>query len=477
MSMVKMNENKIFTTVSLILILVFFSNNLSANSIQSNQNNAKTEENLVSSDALYDLLIISPKTFSKYITPLVHHKNKIGIKTILVDVEEIYEQMYWYGRDKAEKIKYFIKKAVEEWGIKYVLLMGGRKDQLAAEKWWIPVRYSYLDRKYESFVERKFLSDLYFADIYDENGNFSSWDTNNNGIYGEWQEDEAAEDIPDLYPDVYVGRLPCRNVFEVKTMVLKIIIYESKKCSDSWFKNMVVVAGDTYPEKTEYYDGEVYTQMGLDMMPSFTPIKLWTSDGSLKNWIDVVKAINKGCGFIWFSGHGNPASWSTHPPDDSSEWINGLKLRYIPFLFNGRKQPVCITGSGCFNSMFNVSLLNSPWVYGHTIPHCLSWALTCKLNGGVIATIGATAFSYESPDINLGYGGIEWLDMHFFGEYGMNNTNILGETWGKTINSFLDNFPINWDDNSSDGSALIAKNVEQWLLIGDPSLKIGGYAE
>jgi len=465
-----MKIHRIYKITALMIILLFFSNNLFISNLQSTEC-AFTE----GSDAIYDLLIIAPRKFSRQIDPLIEHKNRIGMKTIFVDVEEVYQQMFWYGQDKAEKIKYFIKEAIETWGIKYVLLVGGREDQSATETWWIPVRYSHLDRKYDEFVERKFLCDLYFADIYDKNGNFSSWDTNCNGIYGEWPEDNAAEDIPDLYPDVCVGRLPCRNRFEVKIIVKKIINYESKPCSDSWFKNMVVVAGDTYPEKTPYYDGEVYTQMGLDMMPGFNPVKLWTSDKSLKNWKDVVKAINKGCGFIWFSGHGNPASWATHPPDDSSTWINGLKLRQMPFIFNGKKQPVCITGSGCFNSMFNVSLMRSPHVYGFPIPRCWSWGLTCKIAGGSIATIGATAFSYESPDINLGFGGIEWLDMHFFGEYGLNNTDILGETWGKTITAFLDNFPIDWQDNSSTGSALIAKNVEQWLLIGDPSLKIGGY--
>jgi hypothetical protein len=239
---------------------------------------------------------------------------------------------------------------------------------------------------------------------------------------------------------------------------------------------MVVVAGDTYPTKTSYYDGEVYTQMGIDMMPDFNPIKLWTSDGSLKNWIDVVKVINRGCGFIWFSGHGNPSLWGTHPPDDKSTWIYGLRLRHMPFLLNGEKLPICIDGSGCFNSMFNVSLGYSPWVHGLNIPRCWSWALTRKINGGSIATIGATAFSYESPDINKGYGGIEWLDMHFFEEYGMNNTDILGEVWGKTIINFLHNYSINWNDNSSDGDAIIVKNAEQWILFGDPSLKIGGYS-
>ena len=60
-------------------------------------------------------------------------------------------------------------------------------------------------------------------------------------------------------------------------------------------------------------------------------------------------------------------------------------------------------------------------------------------------------------------------------EHSHKNFDILGEIWGKTIESFLQNFTINWEDDSCDGSALVAKNVEQWLLMGDPSLKIGGY--
>lgn len=467
--------------ITIMLILILLLTNFSTTAIENKSSSPKQniserdEVKDATSDISYDLLIIAPQMFSKYLLPLVSHKNEHDMKTILVEVEDVYHQMFWYGRDHAEKIKYFIKKAFETWHIKYVLLVGGRKDQSPCETWWIPVRYSHLDRKYESYVERKFISDLYFADIYDENGNFSSWDTNGNGIYGEWPEDKPADDIADLYPDVYVGRLTCRNAFEVRVIVKKIINYETGKCSDSWFKKMVVVAGDTYPDKTDYIDGEVYTQMGLDMMHGFEPVKLWTSDGSLKNWVDIVKAMNNGCGFIWFSGHGNPASWSTHPPGDSKKWIGNFKLRHIPFLFNGGKLPVCISGSGCFNNMFNVSLLHLPDLFSPSIPRCWGWSLTRKINGGCIATIAATAFSYESPDINIGKGGIEWLDMHFFGQYGLNNTDILGETWGKTITSFLQNFSIDWCDNTSNGGALIAKNVEQWLLIGDPSLKIGGY--
>jgi hypothetical protein len=424
--------------------------------------------------SIYDLLIIAPKMFHNALLPLVHHKDKLGIRTVLVDTDVVYDQMFWQGRDDAEKVKYFIKAAIEKWGVRYVLLVGGRSNQGSDENYWVPVRYSSLNRPYEEYNETHFLSDLYFADIYDKNGSFSSWDDNDNGLFGEWPIGQAALDHPDLIPDVSLGRLPCLNVQEVRLIVRKIILYETFGCSDSWFKTMVVVAGDTYPGRTPYNDGEVYTQQGLDLMTGFQPVKLWASKGNL-NWVNVVHTINKGCGFLWMSGHGNPKSWATHPPDDNDTWIHGLRLRNLPFLHNHQKLPICITGSGCFNNMFNVSLGNSFFVYGIPTPFCIGWALMIQRDGGTIATIGATAFSYESPDINLGYGGIEWLDRQFFAEYGVNQTDILGDTWRSSVTSVLRECPFDWSDGSINGSAIIVKNIEQWVLFGDPSLKIGGY--
>ncbi len=425
----------------------------------------------------YDLLIIAPQQFHRELLPLVRHKNHLGIRTVLIDTATVYKEMFWQGRDDAEKVKYFIKAAVENWGVHYVLLVGGRRNQGHSERWWVPVRYSHLDRPYEDYPEPKFLSDLYFADLYTANGSFSSWDDNNNGIFGEWAQGQAAVDRPDLIPDVSLGRLPCLNARELRIAVKKIIDYESKDVENtSWFKTMVVAAGDTYPGRTPYNDGEVYTQEGLDLMTGFSPVKLWTSDGSLKNEHDVVKAINQGCGFIWLSGHGNPKTWATHPPNDNSTWITGLRLRSLLLLHNHRKLPVCITGSGCFNSMFNVSMRNTPFVFGLHTPYCISWDLMIQPRGGSIATIGATAFSYESPDINLGYGGIEWLDRQFFAEYAVNHTHVLGDVWSAAVTAVHKACPIDWNDTSANGAALVAKNLEQWVLFGDPSLKIGGCA-
>lgn len=129
---------------------------------------------------VYSLLIITPTIFQQALQPLVIHKNAMGLPTKLVTLDKVYRQMYWHGRDDAEKIKYFIKTAIEEWGIKYVLLVGGRSSQVRPT-WYCPVRYVKMVDDWDA----EYLSDLYFADIYDANGNFSSWD-NNNGIFGEW---------------------------------------------------------------------------------------------------------------------------------------------------------------------------------------------------------------------------------------------------------------------------------------------------
>jgi len=457
-----------------ILFLVMFSNFSVGSLVYKQDSNNITKETQVK----YDLLIIAPDVFLDYLQPLVIHKNKHDVKTIIATVEEIYTQMYFKGKDDAEKVKYFIKDAIEQWQIKYVLLVGGRKDQGKTETWWVPVRYSYLSRPYGNWSETKFLTDLYFADIYDSKGNFSSWDDNDNYIFGEWPVNQTALDVPNLYPDVCVGRLPCSNIYDVKLIVNKIIDYETSTFDDSWFKKMVVVAGDTYPEETDYIDGENYTQQALDIMSDFQPVKIYSSLENLKTR-NIVKAINQGCGFIFFSTHGGPGSVSTHPPNNSEEWIGRFGLRNMPFLINYNKLPVCTAGSGCFVSMFNASLGHTDWVYWHgipyTIPRCWSWSLVRKPFGGCIGVIGSTAFSHESPDIDRGVGGCEWLDIHFYEQYAKNNFTILGECWANTVNSFLQNFSINWSDKSNTGDAIIAKNCQQWLLIGDPSLKIGGY--
>ena len=92
----------------------------------------------------FDLLIISHCQYETSLTKLVIHKNNVGIKTKLVTTCDIYSESYTplEGRDDQEIIKYFIKYAIEEWNISFVLLVGDFRQ--------IPVRYSYIETKYDT---------------------------------------------------------------------------------------------------------------------------------------------------------------------------------------------------------------------------------------------------------------------------------------------------------------------------------------
>jgi len=113
----------------------------------------------------------------------------------------------------------------------------------------------------------------------------------------------------------------------------------------------------------------------------------------------------------------------------------------------------------------------------------MGWWLVSKRNGGAIATLGFTSAGYVEPYENGDIDGdgindpdyVEaksgYLYSCFFKAIDSGNDTI-GEAWSSAIHLFLETWPINenefedWRD---------VTNIEAWVLLGDPSLKIGGY--
>jgi len=429
--------------------------------------NANLDNFDIKLDDSYDMIVISPEEFRTSLETFIQHKNNLGIKTIFISIDDVYNGKYFElkGRDNQEIIKFFIKDAIETWEISYVLFVGNSID--------IPVRYCYNDDMYG--VEDRFASDLYYADIYDEDFNFSSWDSDNDLIFGEWKESEAEDKYIDLKPDVCLGRLACLNEKEVRTVLEKIINYETQLVDDSWFKKMVVVGGDTYDE-FEGYEGEIYNQKALDEMEGFTGIKLWASTGTLSKFgFSTIKTINQGCGFLYLSGHGNKHVWITNTPKGSS--VGKFGRLHMLFLLNRNNLPVCLVG-GCHNSEFDignekiVNTLFLPFSFQTWHLGCWSWFLVSNSRGGSIATIGSTGLCWYSTE--YGGGGLDWLNINFFRFYN-DGEQTLGNIWQDTISGFIDTYPIDWDSPAGGVSSIDAKSVQEWVLLGDPSLRIGGY--
>jgi hypothetical protein len=434
----------------------------------------------------YQLVVVTHPKFVSALSPLVAHKIAKGLSTKVVTMEQICNGTFFpeQGRDCAEELKYFIKGAVENWNTKYVLLVGGRCGGVKEEKWWVPVRYSTLDD--DSDFEASYLTDLYFEDLYNASGAFQTWDTDNNGVFAQW--DNQSKDILDMYPDVFVGRLPCTSVAEVKTMVEKITTYENTAAGSDWFNRFIGVAGDTYPvEGDPVFEGEVATNYSFNCLKpfGFTANFIWTSLGTFVDKKDVIAAMNEGAGFVHFSGHGNPAVWSTHMPYNDS-FVDGPKVWDMRKLRNGEKLPVVIVG-GCHNAQFNTSLANimsgvlkdglkyfkstrpfGEFWYNEWVPRCWAWGMAVQKQGGCIGIIANSGLGYGQQGITTWNHSGRYLEWLFFKSY-TDGHKMLGETHAYDLLYYM----YDWAPMAD---PVDCKIVQEWALLGDPSLMIGGYA-
>jgi hypothetical protein len=462
-------------------------------------------EPLLPINSEYDLVIITPSQFTSTLQSLVDHKNSHGIQTTVKTTEEIYSQ--YTGVDKPEQIKYYIKDAVETMGVTYVLLVGGLKSPIIGTPrddenqgtmdWLLPVRYTN-NREAGGTYDPGFISDLYYADLYNATGEFETWDKDrygeSDGVFAVWRVFASAKDIIDLYPDVIVGRLACRNDFEVQIMVDKIIEYETTTYGASWFDRMIGIGGDSHDDSgTNYNEGEVACDYIFEnYMTEFTPIKLYasyrTSDPQhVPSSENIIRDITAGSGFLLFEGHGHPGSWNTHWPGDFT-WSDtpGGANCYDFFKFkNDGKYPICVIG-GCHNSQFNITLINTilerpfMWTHGQPYAESFSWHMARKINGGSIASFGNTGLGYgavgnhgdldgdgvNNPDTVEAVGGYQIVTFFKTIDEGV---EFLGEAWLGAETKYLNTYP-GMDDQTD------CKTVEQWPILGDPTLKIGGYS-
>jgi hypothetical protein len=415
----------------------------------------KPEQPVIFGDS-YTFVILGPEEYSSGLSPLVTHKTGNGISTIFVSLDEVYDSTYFpvEGRDNPEKIKYFIKNAIENWGTSFVMLVGSSLK--------FPVRITHVHIKDDPlYGEEEFVSDLYYADIYDENGNFSSWDSNENDVFGEydWGPSHNYDDV-DLEPDVYLGRLACRNSGEVTTLVNKIKTYENNQAyQQNWFSNIVLVGGDSFIGDSKAIDeGEYINQKVIDIMDGFIPDKQWASNGKLTSLVptgvaNIKSAINAGCGFVDFSGHGNPQVWATHP-HNSTLWIptpgGNIKNTDIQTLSNGDELPI-VTVEACSTSKFNND------------PNCFNWAFMHNSNGGAIGTFGATGIGYGYIGEYVSQGLIGKIGLDTFRAYRDDGAITFGEMWAKALGNYI-------KPTMNDGDH---KTVEEWQPFGDPTLVIG----
>jgi hypothetical protein len=438
-------------------------------------------------DTSYDMVVIAPAKFESTLQPLIDFKNSKGMTTIFKPMEDILAE--YTGFDQPEQVKYFIKYAYDTWGIKYVMLVGGLKSHIYAvdkdtssagwKAWWVPVRYVNMPMDEDEGC----LDDLYYGCLYNATGGYDSWDSNHDGIYAQWPAQGPPKDKIDLYPEVYVSRLPCTTVNEVKVVVKKILTYESTgPAAKPWYKNFIGIGGKTFAYYAGKPDGEYLCDLAYNYtkiaIPDLQLVNCYTTNrdtgGLVPTPTDIAKAINNGAGFVDFEGHGNPLAWNTIWFDGTYpvNWTGGLNCGDFQTIKNGDKLPVVIVG-GCHNGLYNISMIPMLldksgaryFCYGYPWPYCFSWDFIVKPVGGAIGSTGCTGYGIGNEDNPVSLSGE--LESNFFYQIGHGSTN-LAQAHSQAITKYLN------ENSIIDETAAFC--ITNWALFGDPSLRFGGYS-
>jgi hypothetical protein len=252
---------------------------------------------------------------------------------------------------------------------------------------------------------------------------------------------------------------------------------------DIWFNKIILAGGDTFPPDRFrdffVYEGEITNEKVAQQLPEFKHIKLWVSKRNL-NGITFHRAITKGAGFVSYAGHGVPNGWSTYLPNNIGRFRRLIKpsyfTPYIDFLNNGYKLPIiffdaCLTAK--LDNNFSDFQSKFPWyiralrtlenkIYDpDALYPCFAWKFVLKEGGGAIATIGATRTAYSWVNKFGIFAGAGYLDFHFFKAYEEGVT--LGQMFVQGKNDYVNNIGKDFF------------TIEEFILIGDPSLMVGGY--
>ena len=451
----------------------------------------------------YEVLIIAHQDFLDPLKVLADRKMKSGVAAGLVSWQDLDRE--YEGWDAPERIKRGIASWHERYGVKYVMLVGD------SDKF--PVRYTMTDRlandlRKVSGYGAYYACDLYYADLYRQDGSFDNWDYNGNHLYGElhgeyYTASNMNIDRIDMIPDVAVGRLPASSQEEVANYVEKVASYEASVSSPTGdrFKSALFIITNAPDDNLDEIAIDAKESIAKDLdkkISGFSTsllVRLYDrainatarrlSDGDPTE-TSIVTVIQDGVGAINVGGHGSEDSWGVN----AFTTKNALTLRnkLLPFVFN----------TGCGTAQFAVQPPYEPYIDVNGVAHKginegELWPESHTLPPpATLQTDTHDAFPEHMLVNNAPYGAIayigcvtgsqawaRYLDEFFFKAY--SEGARLGDMWKLMVSEYCSKVPGIGPIGRGEA---VRKSGGEWfpvagyhqpmkfMFFGDPSLKI-----
>ncbi len=242
-----------------------------------------------------EYVIITTTDFQSYAQNLADWKTSKGVPTNVYTTTWIQGQ--YTCADLAQEIRAFLTDCRDE-GVEYVLIYGD--DNIIAGR----------DVKITtgSYTEYPPV-DLYWADINDTAPGADLWNSNGNGIWGEYG---YGGDNVDYQPDLWVGRASVNSESECTIFNNKVYDYERISATD-YFETSSIELRIGYT--TELLWPGCYGSAGAELISNYVPSSAWeeekcyNSTGS--NSVSITQSmINDGPHHVYHASHGGPTSFS-----------------------------------------------------------------------------------------------------------------------------------------------------------------------
>ena len=292
-----------------------------------------------------DYVVITHSTFAESILPLVEFRRSQGLTTMVVDIDDIYNE-FSDGLFNPFAIQKFLRYAYNNYqqpAPTYVLLVGD-------------AHYDYKGATVEIYNK-----DTTFGGTYKLHPNFVPTYHGWAPASGETSMDQRFVNISgeDPLPDMLIGRLSVQTPEALTTMVEKIIDYEKNPKIGAWQGTLIQVADDHTDKPNDGIFEESRDKLVQEVIPpGYDTRQIYLRKiGSPNNTrLKILAAINTGALAIEYAGHGGSQTWA----DESIFRIEdaaGLRNRYLPFVItttclNGQFDKPQQAGNFCLSEQF-----------------------------------------------------------------------------------------------------------------------------
>ncbi len=372
--------------------------------------------------------------FRETLQPLADYRNAEGLKTVIVDVESLYDH-YSDGLVDPLAIRAFCAQG-RAWAgrpLRYLLLTGAGS----------------LDFKHDRFTVGDYTACLIPTLIAGQR--FSSGEAMTMALDG------ALGDVDgDDIPDVAIGRLPTTRTQDVATVVQKTIAYEGVLTREdgSLAKSYAVIAPDWngVPNSDKYYLFDQATDRlrmpleaaGRRFLASY-PDPADPENPSLVKRDVLFPALQAGTGLFHFFGHSNKNSLGFKEPK--------LLLGSTDIKPTNWQRPTLAVLIGC---QVNV------WHYLTDYSVTLVPYGTFAKNTGFVAGLGSTGFF-------LAHEGAE-LGVHFYAEAAAQGTVRIGDALRMGLKKTMEDPVLDPEQLPSLEKEHFRKRILSFSLVGDPAL-------